>query len=255
MRHVAKKRFGQNFLIDEYLINRIIDLINPKIDEEIIEIGPGFGALTTPILARIPYLNVIEIDRDIIAYLKQKFDKATITIYEADALKFDFSIIKNKFRLIGNLPYNISTPLLFHVLNKIELIIDMHFMLQKEVVERICAKPDTKDYGKLSIMLQLKLDCSYLLDVASNAFNPAPKVDSAIVRLVPKKDSLVVNEKLLNQIVTNAFNQRRKTIANSLANYLIGEDFKILDIDSKKRAENLTIKEYVNITNYIESKK
>ena len=254
MIQLAKKRFGQNFLIDEFVIAQIINLINLKSDDNIVEIGPGLGALTRPIMTKVASINVVEIDRDIISYLKINFDSDVINIYEADALKFDFSLFNNRFRLVGNLPYNISTPLLFYLLEQIEYIIDMHFMLQKEVVTRICAKPGTKDYGRLSIMLQLKLDCTYLLDVGARAFNPAPKVDSAIIRLVPKKNIEKVNQVLLNQIVTNAFNQRRKTISNSLSNYLVIEDFKLLDIDSKKRAENITIKEYINIANYIESK-
>ena len=256
MKHVAKKRFGQNFLIDKYLINKIIEIINPQIGEDILEIGPGLGALTIPIIEEVGKINVIEIDRDIITYLKKTIDCDKINIYQFDALKFDFSIFKHKFRLIGNLPYNISTPLLFHILKRIDLVHDMHFMLQKEVVARICAKPNTKDYGKLSIMLQLKLNCHSVIDVAPTSFDPRPKVDSAIIRMIPKdiNDILKVNETLLNQIVTSAFNQRRKTISNSLSLFLKSEDFQFLAIDCHKRAENLTIFEYVNITNYVESK-
>lgn len=256
MKHIAKKRFGQNFLIDEYVINQIVDIINPQVGENIVEIGPGLGALSFPVINRIGKLNVIEIDRDIISFLKKNVAIDKLNIYECDVLKFDFRVFLNKFRLIGNLPYNISTPLLFHILPKIDLINDMHFMLQKEVVDRICAKPNTKDYGKLSIMLQLKLNCYNMINVAPSSFSPAPKVDSAIIRMIPKdiNDVIFCNEKLLSQIVTNAFNQRRKTISNSLNLFLSLDDFNFLYIDSKKRAENLTILEYVKITNYVESK-
>jgi 16S rRNA (adenine1518-N6/adenine1519-N6)-dimethyltransferase len=256
MKHVAKKRFGQNFLVDKYIITKIVDEINPSDGDNIVEIGPGLGALSLPIIDRVGKINVIEIDRDIIKFLKENIAKDKINIYSGDALKFDFSIFESKFRLIGNLPYNISTPLLFHILQRVDLIKDIHFMLQKEVVDRICAKPNTKAYGKLSIMLQLKTDCYHLIDVGSNSFHPAPKVDSAIIRMVPKSinDVIIVNENILNQIVTNAFNQRRKTILNSLSAFLKLDDFEYLVIDYKKRAENLTMAEYVNITNYIESR-
>ncbi|HLX52308.1 MAG TPA: 16S rRNA (adenine(1518)-N(6)/adenine(1519)-N(6))-dimethyltransferase RsmA, partial [Aquella sp.] len=181
--HIAKKRFGQNFLHDEYIIHEIIKTINPKPTDLMVEIGPGLGALTVPLLARVDKLEVIEIDWDIISFLQKNFaDK--IHIHNTDALKFDYSFNGNLIRVVGNLPYNISTPLLFH-LAKFKNIQDMHFMLQKEVVERICAKPGNKDYGRLSVMLQYKFVCNKMLDVAATCFKPQPKVESAIVRLKP----------------------------------------------------------------------
>ena len=258
--HIPKKRFGQNFLIDNYIINRIIEIIAPKTDDFILEIGPGLGALTQPLLAYVPHLHVVEIDRDIIAYLEKTFiDK--LTIHGVDALKFDFATLipgkeqssttsvlakNNKIRIIGNLPYNISTPLLFH-LAQYKNILDMHFMLQKEVVNRICAKPDNGDYGRLSVMLQYQFVCNKMLDVSSTAFDPRPKVESAIVKLMPKPSNQTINidEKRLNTIVTAAFSQRRKTITNSLKNVINLEILEKLGIDRKKRAENLTVAEYI----------
>ena len=163
MKHIAKKRFGQNFLNDDYVISSIISIINPKPEDFIVEIGPGLAALTKPLLEKLPSLHVVELDRDIISFLKNNFSNNLI-IHEGDALKFNYTFDNNKIRIVGNLPYNISTPLLFH-LAEFENVVDMHFMLQKEVVERICAAPDCSDYGRLSIMLQYKFDCHKMLDV------------------------------------------------------------------------------------------
>lgn len=259
-RHIPKKRFGQNFLIDNYIIHRIIEIINPQAEDFIVEIGPGLAALTKPILEHVPHLHVIEIDRDIISYLEKNFSNK-LTIHGVDALKFDFatlvpdkeqssptwvSVKNKKKRIIGNLPYNISTPLLFH-LAQYKNIQDMHFMLQKEVVNRICAKPDNGDYGRLSVMLQYQFLCSKMLTVPATAFDPSPKVESAIVKLIPKSSNETINidEERLNTIVTAAFSQRRKTITNSLKNVINLELLEKLDIDNKKRAENLTVAEYI----------
>ncbi len=252
--HIAKKRFGQNFLHDQFIIREILQIISPKADDFILEIGPGLGALTAPLLEYIKPLHVIEIDYDIISYLNQKF-KDSLIIHSGDALKFDYNLNgiikpKQKIRLVGNLPYNISTPLLFH-LSEFPNILDMHFMLQKEVVERICAKPDNGHYGRLSVMLQYKFSCYKMLDVPNDAFDPRPKVESAIVRLKPKPKEMWhnINEKKLNHIVTNAFSKRRKTIANSLKNIISIEILDQLGIDKQKRAENLTIAEYLALAN------
>ncbi|MCE2706099.1 MAG: 16S rRNA (adenine(1518)-N(6)/adenine(1519)-N(6))-dimethyltransferase RsmA [Proteobacteria bacterium] len=249
--HTAKKRFGQNFLTNDYVINEIIGIINPKPQEFIVEIGPGLAALTKPIMEHTNKLNVVELDRDIIKYLKTTFDDKLV-IHEGDALKFDYTFNNEIIRVIGNLPYNISTPLLFH-LAKYHNIKDMHFMLQKEVVERICAKPNNGDYGRLTVMLQYKFECFKMLDVSRECFDPAPKVESAIIRLIPRPliQWQAVNEIKLNQVVTAAFNQRRKTIQNSLKNIISAETLHKLNIDLKKRAENITVSEYVELTSYI----
>lgn len=250
--YIAKKRFGQNFLIDNYIIDQIVQIIHPLKTDFIVEIGPGFAALTKPILELASKLCVIEIDRDIIAYLNKQFGDKLI-VHAADALKFDFSsFTTDKIRIVGNLPYNISTPLLFH-LACFKNIYDMHFMLQKEVVERICAKPNNSDYGRLTIMLQYRFDCKKMLDVGRECFDPQPNVESAIVRLKPKDYSTwsTVDEKKLNKVVTLAFSGRRKTIHNSLKNLFTNESLKELGIDSKKRAENLTIDEYLTLAKQI----
>lgn len=243
--HIPKKRFGQNFLIDDYIINRIVEIINPQKNDCIVEIGPGLGALTKPILEHVAHLNVVEIDRDIIAFLEKNLGNK-LTIHSTDALKFNFGGLQNKIRVIGNLPYNISTPLLFH-LSQYKNIQDMHFMLQREVVDRICAKPNNGDYGRLSVMLQYQFNCQKMLEVPHESFNPAPKVESAIVKLIPKvsEETINIDSKKLNQVVTSAFNQRRKTITNSLRNIISTEKLQELGIDIKKRAENLTIQEYI----------
>ncbi len=251
MHHTAKKRFGQNFLTSDYVINEIVKIINPKKHEFIVEIGPGLAALTRPILEHVEILNVVELDRDIIKFLKYTFHDKLI-IHEADALKFDYSFEQKLIRVIGNLPYNISTPLLFH-LAKFHNILDMHFMLQKEVVDRICAKPNNGDYGRLSVMLQYRFQSFKMLDVSRECFDPMPKVESAIVKLIPKPHTEWdnVNEAQLNRVVTAAFNQRRKTIHNSLKNIVKPDVFENLNIDIKKRAENLSVNEYVLLSAHI----
>ena len=247
MSHIAKKRFGQNFLNDDYIINQIVSIIAPKKEDFLVEIGPGLAALTKPLLAAVSKLHVIELDRDIISFLKSNFSDNLI-IHEGDALKFDYKFNNEAIRVVGNLPYNISTPLLFH-LALFENIIDMHFMLQKEVVDRICAAPGNADYGRLSIMLQYKFDCHKMLDVAPECFTPAPKVDSAIVRLKPKPREMWqhVDEKKLNHIVTSAFSKRRKTIRNSLNNVISLETLESLGIPSTSRAENLSVSDYLKL--------
>ncbi|MCE3269241.1 MAG: rRNA methyltransferase [Burkholderiales bacterium] len=248
--HIAKKRFGQNFLHDEYIINEIIKIISPKPTDLIVEIGPGLGALTMPLIAKVGKLEVIEIDWDIISFLQKNFTNGQINIHSADALKFDYSFNQRLIRVVGNLPYNISTPLLFH-LAVFKNIQDMHFMLQKEVVERICARPNSKDYGRLSVMLQYKFICDKMLDVAAASFKPQPKVESAIVRLKPLsiEARYIVDEKVLNTVVTHAFGQRRKTIGNSLKNIINPETFIKLGINTNLRAENLSVAQYVLLAN------
>ncbi|HMT02133.1 MAG TPA: 16S rRNA (adenine(1518)-N(6)/adenine(1519)-N(6))-dimethyltransferase RsmA [Burkholderiales bacterium] len=244
-RHIARKRFSQNFLINEFVIEQIIEIINPQKEDFLIEIGPGLAALTMPLLNYIQKLRVVEIDRDIINYLKEKFDVNKIEIFSADALKFDFTFNNEKIRVVGNLPYNISTPLLFHLM-KFNNILDMHFMLQKEVVSRICAKPNSHEYGKLTVMLQYKYNCEKMLDVGKECFKPQPKVESAIVKIMPKPnaDWEGVDIVKLEKVVGLAFQQRRKTINNSLKQLFDKKKLNDLGIDENKRAENLTINEY-----------
>ncbi|MDH5594252.1 MAG: 16S rRNA (adenine(1518)-N(6)/adenine(1519)-N(6))-dimethyltransferase RsmA, partial [Gammaproteobacteria bacterium] len=222
MEHRPRKRFGQNFLHDPNIISRIIDAIHPRDDQQLVEIGPGQGALTSFLLDRINHLDVVELDRDLVTLLRKKFsDTEKLTIHSADALKFDFCSLGtqgNKIRLIGNLPYNISTPLIFHLLEQSHCISDMHFMLQKEVVERMAAQPATKAYGRLTIMVQLFCTVEKLFTVPPGAFNPPPKVDSMIVRLIPHESPQyeIKNKTVLQELVNQAFSQRRKTLRNAL---------------------------------------
>lgn len=253
IKHIAKKRFGQNFLTDKYILNQIGHIINPRVNDTIVEIGPGLGALTSVLLEYVPKLIAIELDRDLVKHLAIKFPQEQLTIYSGDALKFDYEKItqatNSKIRIVGNLPYNISTPLLFY-LSTFKRISSMHFLLQSEVVKRICAKPNTKAYGRLSVMLQYKYYCRELLQVPPTAFNPIPKVDSAIIELIPRdsKEYIYVNEANLAKVVTQAFSKRRKTIANSLANLIPQQSISNLDIDVSKRAENLTIDEFIRLS-------
>ena len=256
MKHVAKKRFGQNFLTDQSIITSLIDAINPKTEEIIVEIGPGLGALTKPLLKKINHLHVVEIDRDIVGWMQNEYAKNTVTIHNVDALKFNFATLGKDIRVVGNLPYNISTPILFHLLDNLAQISDMHFMLQKEVVERMVAQPSTPAYGRLSVMLQYHLVMEYLITVPPEAFEPAPKVESAFVRCVPHAALPFVakDEALFAKIVLAAFGQRRKTIRNTLKDFLSDIDFEQLQISSQLRAENLSVKDFVDISNYIHSK-
>jgi 16S rRNA (adenine1518-N6/adenine1519-N6)-dimethyltransferase len=258
MKHIAKKRFGQNFLTDQGVIYSLVEAISPKVDDLIVEIGPGLGALTQPLLKQLNHLHVVEIDRDIISWMETFYPKDKITIHNSDALKFNFSelaklSLSHKIRVTGNLPYNISTPILFHLLNNIDNIIDMHFMLQKEVVERMVAAPSTSEYGRLSVMLQYKLKMDYLITVPPEAFDPAPKVESAFVRCVPHAvlPYLAKDEALFAKIVTAAFVQRRKTVRNTLKAYLDDTGFDALDINPQLRAENLSVAQFVSIANFL----
>ncbi len=253
MRHNPRKRFGQNFLIDQQIISQIIAAIYPQKNDRVIEIGPCLGALTTPLLQRVNHLDVIEIDRDIVDKLSKEFSQEKLTIHAADVLKFDFSALGSNLRIVGNLPYNISTPLLFHLSQFSEHIVDMHFMLQKEVVERMVGIPATSDYGRLSVMLQYRFDMEYVFSVPAESFSPAPKVESAIVQMIPRQKSSmdVQDEALLSHVVSAAFSQRRKTLRNTLRDYLNADDFSALGIDSGLRAENLSVENFVAIANFI----
>jgi len=223
-----------------------------------VEIGPGLGALTRPLLVRLNRLHVVEIDRDIIARLKHDYPQdnpaAKLTIHAGDALKFDFATLPAPLRIVGNLPYNISSPLLFHFAGYAGCIRDMHFMLQNEVVERMVAAPSTPEYGRLSVMLQYRFHMEKLLDVPPHSFRPAPKVDSAVVRMIPllAAEIGVRNEKLFAAIVGAAFGQRRKTLRNTLRGYLDEADFAQMGIDAMLRAENLSVAEFALVTEYLD---
>lgn len=251
--HVARKRFGQNFLVDTGIISAIVSAINPQRDDVVVEIGPGLGAITEPLLQRVDHLHVVEIDRDLIARLKKQHSPERMTIHEGDALAFDFASIGQKLHLVGNLPYNISTPLLFHLADYAENVYDMHFMLQKEVVERMVAEPGDADFGRLSVMLQYRFWMEWLIDVPPESFDPAPKVDSAVVRLIPKPSSELnaKSPEKLAQVVLAAFSQRRKMLRNTLKNLLSDGDFLELGVDPTRRAEDISVESYVRIANYL----
>lgn len=249
----TKKRFGQHFLNDYSVIEKLIYEINPDPDDKIVEIGPGLGALTFPLLEKINALDVVEIDRDVISRLQQKQDPKLI-IHGVDALKFDFSsLIKKteKLRVVGNLPYNISTPLIFHLLNFKQQISDMHFMLQNEVVKRITAEPNSKAYGRLSVMVQYHCKTEYLFFVGPESFDPPPKVDSAILRISPWENQLyrAKNEQHLSEVVTQAFSMRRKTLRNNLKKTINAEQIESLGIDPGQRAESLATSDFVKLSN------
>lgn len=251
--HKARKRFGQNFLHDPYVIGRIISSIHPQPEDCLVEIGPGMGALTGPILDATGKLHVVELDRDLIPILRtQFFNFPDFHIHEGDALKFDFSTIPpedQQLRIVGNLPYNISTPLIFHLLSHHHLVKDMHFMLQKEVVERLAAEPGGGDYGRLSIMAQYYCRVEPLFIVSPGSFNPPPKVDSAIVRLVPH-DELphpAKDPKVLARVVREAFHMRRKTIRNNIKKLIDPVILEDLGIDTSLRPERLTLADYVRM--------
>ncbi len=253
--HKARKRFGQNFLHDQAIIGRIVKSIHPKPGQKLIEIGPGLGALTTHVLPIVKSLDVVELDRDVIPKLQVACDgMGELRIHQSDALKFDFAEFAGdeKLRVFGNLPYNVSSPLMFHLFDAADHIADMHFMLQKEVVERLAAKPCTKAYGRLTVMAQYYCQVEFLFVVKPGAFNPAPKVDSAIVRLTPHQNRLEVADiKLMEQILAAAFSKRRKTLRNALKEYISADSLQQLAIDPARRPETLTVAEYVAVTNQV----
>jgi len=256
MKHIPRKRFGQHFLIDQTVIAGIVAAIRPQADDAMVEIGPGLGALTTPLAEVLRHLQVIGIDRDIAARLQRDYPPARLSVHTGDVLEFDFSALPANLRVVGNLPYNISTPLLFHLALYAERIQDMHFMLQKEVVERMVARPGSGAYGRLSVMLQYRFEVELLLQVGPDAFSPPPQVESAVVRLRPRQRSQLtaVTEAGLAQVVRQAFGQRRKTLRNSLAGLLCAADYAELGIAPGLRAENLTVAEYVLIGNFLSGK-
>jgi 16S rRNA (adenine1518-N6/adenine1519-N6)-dimethyltransferase len=257
MKHTPKKSLGQNFLSDPDFVRACIAAILPKPDDLVVEIGPGLGALTKPLTGILKHLHAVELDRDIIAWMHTHYPADKITIHHSDALKFNFAGLNKKhganLRVVGNLPYNISTPILFHLLEQSGDIVDMHFMLQKEVVERMVAQPSTSEYGRLSVMLQYRLNMEYLFTVPAEAFDPAPKVESAFVRAIPYTvlPYPARDEQLFAKIVVAAFGQRRKTLRNTLKSWMTDPDFVKLNIDPQLRAENLGVAEFVTIANHL----
>ncbi len=247
-KHKVRKRFGQNFLTDDKVIERIVYTIAPKFDDNLLEIGPGKGAITLPLLEYVKQLNVIEIDKDLIAMLNG-LNKNNLIVHQGDALKFDLNILPMPLRVVGNLPYNISSPLLFHLLENRDKIVDMTFMLQKEVVKRIVAEHGSKTYGRLSVMMQAFFEVELIFIVPPESFNPAPKVDSAIVYLKPLAKSKVSNIKLFEKIVKVAFSQRRKILKNCLKSLLLQRQ---TTIDLSQRAEMLKIEDFIVLANEYE---
>ncbi|WP_417579251.1 16S rRNA (adenine(1518)-N(6)/adenine(1519)-N(6))-dimethyltransferase RsmA [Nitrincola sp.] len=260
--HKARKRFGQNFLQDQGVIHRIIRAISPRPTDHLVEIGPGLGALTEEILNAAGGLDAIELDRDLVPILRTKFFNygEHFRVHQADAMKFDYTSLcedQQPLRIVGNLPYNISTQLIFHLLSYNEQIADMHFMLQKEVVERLAAKAGEKHYGRLSLMAQYYCQVENLFLVPPEAFNPVPKVDSAIVRLTPHKQLPLVAKDvdLLQSVVKTAFNQRRKTLRNNLKDLISADALESLEINPGERPERLTLQEFIRISDFLHEQK
>jgi 16S rRNA (adenine1518-N6/adenine1519-N6)-dimethyltransferase len=253
--HRARKRFGQNFLVDRGYVKRIVDALDPRRDDRVVEIGPGLGALTAPLLERLDHLVVVELDRDLAARLRADWPTQRLTVHEADALKFDFAGLGERLRVVGNLPYNISTPLLFHLAGCAAGLRDIIVMLQKEVVERMVAAPDKPEYGRLSVMLQYRFVLEKLFDVPPGAFRPVPQVRSAVVRLTPRPAAELGarDEALFGRVVQAAFGQRRKMLRNTLAEFLREIEIAALAVDPAGRGETLSVADYVRLANWCEA--
>jgi len=255
--HRARKRFGQHFLTDPGVIDAIVRSIHPADEDVIVEIGPGHGAITQLLARKAGHLHAIELDRDLAATLRKRYDEdPSVTIHEADALTFDFGSLGERLRIVGNLPYNISTPLLFHLLRFRERILDMHFMLQKEVVDRMAAAPGSKAYGRLGIMLGCHLRIESLFEVDRSAFDPSPAITSAVVRLdpLPSGTFVIEDQAGLSTLVATAFMQRRKTLRNSLKKLVEARDFEAAGIDAGLRPEQISIGDYVSLSNRLHEK-
>jgi 16S rRNA (adenine1518-N6/adenine1519-N6)-dimethyltransferase len=246
MKHIPRKRFGQHFLADRLIIDAIVDAIAPKVGDAMVEIGPGLAALTQPLVERLGALTVIELDRDLAQRLRTH---GQLTVIESDVLKVDFTQIAQaqgapKLRVVGNLPYNISTPILFHLLQYVDVIEDQHFMLQKEVIDRMVARPSTAAYGRLSVMLQWRYAMENVLFVPPESFNPPPRVDSAVVRMVPRDDAAALDVRLLSELVQVAFSQRRKLMRHTLGAWLHAKNY-AGEFDVQRRAEEVPVAEYL----------
>jgi 16S rRNA (adenine1518-N6/adenine1519-N6)-dimethyltransferase len=246
LKHIARKRFGQHFLTDTHIIESIVDAIAPVAGQPVIEIGPGLAALTQPLVERLGHLHVIELDRDLAARLREH---PQLSVIESDVLRVDFtqlaqSLQVDKLRVVGNLPYNISSPILFHLLNHVQAVQDQHFMLQKEVIDRMVASPCTSDYGRLSVMLQWRYDMENVLFVPPESFDPPPRVDSAVVRMVPLQNPPDLDFKLLETMVQVAFSQRRKLLRHTLGRWLEERQFAGA-FDVQRRAEEVPVSDYI----------
>ena len=244
--HQARKRFGQHFLTDGAVIDQIVQAIAPSPGDSMVEIGPGLAAMTQPLVERLGHLQVIELDRDLAKRLREH---PQLTVIESDVLKVDFTALSRnlqaqRLRVVGNLPYNISTPILFHLLSHVSVIKDQHFMLQKEVVERMVAAPSTSHYGRLSVMLQWRYDMEMVLLVGPQAFDPPPRVDSAVVRMLPHAVPALVDEALLSELVQMAFSQRRKLIRHTLGRWLTERGFRG-EFDVQRRAEEVPVQQFL----------
>lgn len=249
MKHIPRKRFGQHFLADRIIIDAIVDAIAPKVGDAMVEIGPGLAALTQPLVERLGALTVIELDRDLAQRLRSH---GQLTVIESDVLKVDFAQIAqaqgaSKLRVVGNLPYNISTPILFHLLQYVDVIEDQHFMLQKEVIDRMVARPSTAAYGRLSVMLQWRYAMENVLFVPPESFNPPPRVDSAVVRMLPRNDAVALDVRLLSELVQVAFSQRRKLMRHTLGAWLQAKNY-AGEFDVQRRAEEVPVAEYLALT-------
>jgi 16S rRNA (adenine1518-N6/adenine1519-N6)-dimethyltransferase len=255
MKHIARKRFGQNFLHDQHVLGSITDAINPREGDAMVEIGPGLAAMTDQLLRSLKHMHVVELDRDLVARLEKRYPPERLTIHSCDALKFDFGSIPvpdgQKLRVVGNLPYNISSPLLFHLTEYVDRVQDQHFMLQKEVVERMVAEPGSKVYGRLSVMLQWRYDMQLLFVVPPEAFDPPPKVESAIVRMIPVAQPLACDRQTLEAVVQKAFSQRRKVIRNCLSGMFTEEQIIAVGIAPTARPETVGLEGYVALANLL----
>jgi 16S rRNA (adenine1518-N6/adenine1519-N6)-dimethyltransferase len=259
MKHIPRKRFGQNFLTDQSVLSHIIRGIDPQPDDAMVEIGPGLGAMTELLMQSVRKLHVVELDRDLVVRLQKNFDRDRLIIHAGDALQFDFASIPvppaQKLRVVGNLPYNISSPLLFHLAGIAPRVQDQHFMLQKEVVERMVAGPGSKTFGRLSVMLQWRYQMELLFVVPPTAFDPPPRVDSAIVRMIPIAHPLPCDVALLEQVVTKAFSQRRKVLRNCVAGLFTENDLVDAGVDPQARPEAVPMEQFVALANRMASAK
>ena len=252
MRHVPRKRFGQHFLTDRGIIEDIVQSIDPMPGQVVVEIGPGLGAMTQPLVKRLGHMTVIELDRDLALLLRKRAD---LTVIESDVLKVDFRQLATsasaKLRVVGNLPYNISTPILFHLLDVADVVQDQYFMLQKEVIDRMVAKPSTSDYGRLSVMLQWRYAMENVLFVPPTSFDPPPRVDSAVVRMVPRAEPSLLDVKLFSELVRVAFSQRRKLLRHSLGQWLEARQFSG-GFNLQRRAEEVPVAEYIALAQVVQ---
>lgn len=251
----SRKRFGQNFLVDDSIIEKIMIAINPTSSDSIIEIGPGLSALTAPLLDKLDRLIAIEIDKDLSRILRNRYSSKKLIVIENDVMDQDFSLFGHNIRIVGNLPYNISSPLLFHLMSVADIVIDQHFMLQKEVVDRMIAKPSSKSYGRLSVMLQERYKIEKLFDVFPESFSPKPKVFSSMVRLIPLSNNRKKpnDYSLFKKVVLEAFSKRRKTLRNSLKEFSRNIQWDNLMISPESRAEDVSVDQFINLSDHLEN--